>query len=118
MKEMNLSKTTVKIIDIFLEDPQAPRYGFELMKRIHRGAGTVYPILADLTSAGWLDRNREDAAALDRPPRIYYTLSAGAAAYLAARVIAMAGDSTAEHQAARAGIEPAPYRLGGGRSLP
>jgi PadR family transcriptional regulator PadR len=95
---MREAKATVKVLGVFLEDPGKPRYGYELMKLTRLGSGTLYPVLARLESAGWLTAGREDAHDLRRPPRTYYTVSAGAVEFFAARVTALAIDSTAEHE--------------------
>jgi len=61
------------------------RYGFDIMDATGIPDGTVYPALRRLEAAGLLDARWEDAeaaAALSRPPRKYYRLSAdGVVAY-------------------------------------
>jgi DNA-binding PadR family transcriptional regulator len=70
------------VIKVFLEDPQQPRYGFELMRRTGQPSGTLYPILAKLEHAGWLigDREHIDPHAEGRPPRRVYCITGAAVA--------------------------------------
>lgn len=61
------------------------RYGFDIMDATGIPDGTVYPALRRLEEAGLLEARWEDAgdaAALNRPPRKYYRLTAeGAGAH-------------------------------------
>lgn len=55
-------------------------YGLELCERAHLPSGTVYPILARLESAGWLQSRWEELPAgpefEGRPRRRYYRMTA------------------------------------------
>ena len=70
------------VIKVFLEDPQQPRYGFELMRRTGQPSGTLYPILAKLEQAGWLIGGKEDIDphVEGRPPRRNYLIVGAAIA--------------------------------------
>lgn len=70
------------VIKVFLEDPQQPRYGFDLMRRTRQPSGTLYPILARLERAGWLIGGREDIDphAEGRPRRRTYHITGAAVA--------------------------------------
>jgi PadR family transcriptional regulator, regulatory protein PadR len=60
-----------------LEDPAAERYGLELCDLVGLPSGTVYPILARLEQAGWVESRWEDPAlheAAGRPRRRFYRL--------------------------------------------
>jgi PadR family transcriptional regulator PadR len=75
-----------QVLNIFLEDPGRPRYGFELMKRTNMASGSLYPLLARLVADGWLTRSKEQVnpSAAGRPPRMHYRIIG--AAVPAARV--------------------------------
>lgn len=68
------------VLKIFLEDPDQPRYGFELMKLTGLASGSLYPMLARLEGAGWLTRGKEliDPRAEGRPARTNYTITGAA----------------------------------------
>ena len=68
------------VLKVFLENPDQPRYGFELMKLTGMASGSLYPMLVRLERAGWLTKGKEDIdpRAAGRPARTNYTI-AGAA---------------------------------------
>lgn len=70
------------VLRVFLDDPREPRYGYELMRLTRFPSGKMYPILARLEAAGWLDRSWEsiDPAVEGRPARRWYRLSEEGAA--------------------------------------
>lgn len=86
MQDLNITPKMARILKIFLEDPEQPRYGFELMKLTGIPSGSLYPMLARLEEAGWLIRGKEeiDPRAAGRPPRLNYTIT-GTAAVAAVR---------------------------------
>ena len=43
-----------RVLRAFLEDPAAPRYGYDLMKAAGLKSGTLYPMLGGLEDDGWL----------------------------------------------------------------
>ncbi|HET9894589.1 MAG TPA: PadR family transcriptional regulator [Streptosporangiaceae bacterium] len=69
-----------QVIKVFLEDPLAERYGFELMRATELPSGTLYPVLAKFERAGWLATGKEDIdpRAEGRPARRFYRISAAA----------------------------------------
>ncbi|MGJ6968073.1 PadR family transcriptional regulator [Streptosporangium sp. G11] len=85
MAEVRITTTVGKVLRIFLDDLDAPRYGFELMKLAGMPSGTLYPVLARLEAAGWIEGRREtiDPVVEARPARRFYLLTAHGA--LAAR---------------------------------
>jgi PadR family transcriptional regulator, regulatory protein PadR len=94
-----------RVLRVFLEDPAAPRYGYDLMKAARLPSGTLYPMLARLQDDGLVtsrwEAQREEAAG--RPPRKYYQLTAEGAR--AARLeLARASGTAASPRAVR----PAP----------
>ena len=62
---------------MFLDEPDAHRYGLELMNATGFPSGTLYPVLARLERAGWIRSQREsiDPVAEGRPARRYYQLT-------------------------------------------
>ena len=76
-------------------------WGFELSRETGLKAGTMYPILAWLQAAGWVEDRWEDPEAwrdTGRPPRRYYRLTT-------------TGRARAAHAtAATSGPLPAPWR--------
>jgi PadR family transcriptional regulator, regulatory protein PadR len=78
-----MTTAAARVLRVFLDDPAAPRYGFELMQHTRFPSGTLYPILARLERAGWITGQQEtaDASAEGRPVRrLYYLTSGGAQA--------------------------------------
>lgn len=68
------------ILKVFLEEPDRPRYGFELMRRTGQPSGSLYPLLAKLEQAGWLTGGKEDIdpRAEGRAPRRFYRITGAA----------------------------------------
>ena len=86
VQDLDITPKTARVLKVFLEDPSAPRYGFELMKLTGMASGSLYPMLARLEEAGWLTRGKEDIDphAEGRPARLHYTITG--AAVSAARI--------------------------------
>ncbi|MDT5038142.1 MAG: PadR family transcriptional regulator, regulatory protein PadR [Micromonosporaceae bacterium] len=75
---LTLTIPVVKILVAFLAEPDADRYGLDLMRQTGLASGTLYPILARLQNAGWVRAHWEDVdpSAAGRPPRRFYRLTA------------------------------------------
>ena len=58
MQDLDITPRVATVLKIFLEDPDQPRYGFELMKLTGMASGSLYPVLAKLESAGWLAKGK------------------------------------------------------------
>jgi len=64
-----------RVLGAFLADPEAPRYGYDLMRAARLPSGTLYPLLARL------EQRRLVASAWETPrqegerPRKYYRLT-------------------------------------------
>ena len=86
MQDLDITPKMARVLKVFLEDPDQPRYGFELMKLTGMASGSLYPMLAKLETAGWLSRGKEDIdpRAAGRPARTNYVITG--AAVSAARV--------------------------------
>lgn len=79
-QDLELTPKMADIIKVFLEDPQRPRYGFELMRLTGQPSGSLYPNLAKFEQAGWLTGGKEriDPRAAGRPPRRNYRITGAA----------------------------------------
>jgi DNA-binding PadR family transcriptional regulator len=86
MRDLDITPRMATVLKVFLEDPDHPRYGFELMKLTGMASGSLYPMLAKLQGAGWLTRGKEDIdpRATGRPARTNYRITG--AAVSAARI--------------------------------
>lgn len=88
MEELRVTALVARVVRVFLDDPAAAVYGFDLMQRTRLPSGTIYPILARLEGAGWITGQlepAEEASREGRPARRLYRLTAeGAAAGRAA----------------------------------
>lgn len=69
---------TLRVLSVMLETPAAEWYGLEISRRAALQTGTIYPILARLEAAGWLQSARENAdpQVMGRPRRRLYRLTA------------------------------------------
>lgn len=74
---IRVTAAVAKVLAAFLADADADRYGLELMRATGHASGTLYPILARLTDAGWVESHWEDIdpVAAGRPSRRYYRLT-------------------------------------------
>lgn len=76
--DFKLTEPVVRLLQAFLEDPDAPHFGAELMKKAHVSSGSLYPALRRFEKAGWVVAEDEniDPSEAGRPARRYYTLTA------------------------------------------
>lgn len=72
-----MTVATAQVLRAFLADASRARYGYDLMRETGFPSGKLYPILAKLTGAGWLAREREEIepAVAGRPARFMYRLT-------------------------------------------
>lgn len=72
-----MSTTKRKVLSALLERPTEPHYGYALMRATGVKSGSLYPILEQLQTAGWLTAEWEsiDEHVLGRPPRRLYRLT-------------------------------------------
>lgn len=77
MAEPRMSRQTLQVLSCMLDDPLTPWFGLELTRAAKLKSGTIYPILARLEHAGWLESRweAEDASSLGRPRRRLYRLT-------------------------------------------
>src|SRR6478752_336370 len=73
-----MTAPTRAVLEVFLSDPEVPRYGLEIGSHAILPSGTVHPILARLEGLGWLDSGWEDVdpTVVGRPRRRFYRLTA------------------------------------------
>ncbi|MBG0819858.1 helix-turn-helix transcriptional regulator [Planomonospora sp. ID91781] len=72
-----MTLATQAVLKVFLEDLSASRYGFDIAREAGLATGSLYPILARLEQAGWVESFWEDqeSTELGRPRRRYYRLT-------------------------------------------
>lgn len=75
---MKLTGPLERVLRVVLDDPAAPRYGYDLMMAARVPSGTLYPMLARLQDQGLVASHWEPPSgdAAGRPPRKYYLLTA------------------------------------------
>lgn len=77
MSDPRMSAETLRVLGAMLEDPVAWHYGLGLSNAAGIASGTIYPILARLEKAGWLESRWEEPGPGDesRPRRRLYKLT-------------------------------------------
>ncbi|MEV6490112.1 helix-turn-helix transcriptional regulator [Actinoplanes sp. NPDC051633] len=77
MEDVRITRAVAAVLYVFVEDVGAQRHGYELMRLTAFPSGKIYPILARLLAAGWLEATMEhiDPVKEARPPRRLYRLS-------------------------------------------
>lgn len=91
VQDLDITPKMATVLKVFLEDPDQPRYGFELMKLAGMASGSLYPMLARLERAGWLTRGKEDIdpRAAGRPARMHYRITGAAVGTVRVRLAAL-----------------------------
>jgi PadR family transcriptional regulator, regulatory protein PadR len=76
--ELNLTYETRRLLKVLLDAPTEEHYGLELAETAGLPIGSIYPILARLERAKWIEGAWEDIdpAREARRPRRYYRLTA------------------------------------------
>jgi PadR family transcriptional regulator PadR len=76
-EHVRVTVAVATVLRVFLNEVDEPRYGYELMRLTGYPSGKIYPILARLQAANWLDKQREniDPEVEGRPARYWYRLS-------------------------------------------
>jgi PadR family transcriptional regulator PadR len=64
-----------RVFRVFLDDPAALRYGYDLMKAAGLPSGTLYPLLARLQAGGLVASAWETPSHDGERPRRYYHLT-------------------------------------------
>jgi PadR family transcriptional regulator, regulatory protein PadR len=102
-----LTTQTLAVLEAMIEHPDVEWYGFDLSRRSGVGPGTLYPMLARLFAAGWLERRweRVDPSLVGRPRRRFYSLS-GAGELAARSAVGARGSGLSPHAAGH--LKPRP----------
>ena len=72
---MKMTVPLQRVLRAFLDDPAAPRYGYELMKAASLQSGTLYPLLARLEHQKLVASAWETPQQEGQRPRKYYRLT-------------------------------------------
>ncbi|HEV3292880.1 MAG TPA: helix-turn-helix transcriptional regulator [Streptosporangiaceae bacterium] len=72
---MRMTAPLERVFRVFLEDPAALRYGYDLMKAAGLPSGTLYPLLARLQARGLVVSAWETPHQDGERPRRYYQLT-------------------------------------------
>jgi len=65
----------LKVLNAMLEAPDQDLHGFKIIKLTGLKSGTLYPLLARLENAGWVESDWEKQVEPGRPRRRYYRLT-------------------------------------------
>jgi PadR family transcriptional regulator, regulatory protein PadR len=76
---MKMTAPLERVLRAFLEDPAAPRYGYDLMKAAGLTSGTLYPLLGRLEDEKLVTSAWETPQHDGQRPRKYYRLTADGA---------------------------------------
>ncbi len=76
-RDVRMSLQTLRVLEVFLDDPGEDRSGADVHQRCGIASGTLYPILLRLEAAGWFTSRWEsiDPASAGRPRRRLYRLT-------------------------------------------
>ena len=79
--EPRMSMQTLRVLKVLLDEPLAEHFGLEISRKAGLPTGSIYPILARLEQAGWLESAWEDIdpVVAGRRRRRYYKLSSDGA---------------------------------------
>ena len=89
-----MTMQTLRVLKVLLDEPLAEHFGLEISRKAELPTGSIYPILARLEQAGWLQSAWEDIdpVVAGRRRRRYYRLS-GEGAEQARRAVRAAQQS-------------------------
>jgi PadR family transcriptional regulator, regulatory protein PadR len=72
--KVRLSPQTLKVLEVFLEEPREWKYGYDISRITGLKSGSLYPILMRLAKRGLLETEWETNEA-GKPPRHMYRLT-------------------------------------------
>jgi PadR family transcriptional regulator, regulatory protein PadR len=78
MAQPKMTLQVLRVLQVLVDAGEAERYGLELCDETELPSGTIYPIVARLERAGWLESRWEAPglhAVRKTPPRRYYRLT-------------------------------------------
>jgi PadR family transcriptional regulator, regulatory protein PadR len=75
--EIRLTSPTLRVLKLLMEKPLEGRSGAEVSRALDIASGTLYPLLARLEAAGWVNSKWESVSPKEagRPRRRFYTLT-------------------------------------------
>ena len=78
MADLRFCTATARLVRVFLVAPTTPRFGYELMTAAELTSSELYPLLAKLERARWIEGRWEptDPLSVRKNPRRYYRLTA------------------------------------------
>lgn len=81
MSRHSPTAASIKVLQIFLDEPTGDHYGYDLMRATHLKSGSLYPILKRLLRDGYLTVHDEpiDPRIAGRPARRVYRLTSDGA---------------------------------------
>jgi PadR family transcriptional regulator PadR len=103
-RQPKATRTTLKVLEAFLERPLEERHGFDLLAPTQIKSGTLYPILIRFERIGWLSSRWEDTERPGPRRRLYRLTAEGEPA---ARRFVAAAKTPTRHVSGRLG-SPAP----------
>jgi PadR family transcriptional regulator PadR len=79
--EPRMTMQTLRVLKVLLDEPLVEHFGLEISRKAGLPTGSIYPILARLEQAGWLESAWEDIdpVVAGRRRRRYYKLSSDGA---------------------------------------
>jgi PadR family transcriptional regulator PadR len=113
LRIVKLTAPLERVLRAFLDEPTAPRYGYDLMKAAGLQSGTLYPLLARLEQQKLVTSAWETPQQEGQRPRKYYQLTG--AGIEAARLELARSEVTRSSRPRRAAGQPgrlAPGSLG------
>jgi PadR family transcriptional regulator PadR len=75
MDGLRLTTPLLKLLRMFIADPTASYWSFEIMTAMGLASGTVYPLLARLEGMRWLESGWDEEQETSGPRRRYYRLT-------------------------------------------
>ena len=72
MSDFRISEQLVRVLDVLLDDPTSEHYGLAVANAAGLRSGTLYPIMARLEKAGWLESRWETDDTARGPRRRLY----------------------------------------------
>lgn len=77
LDDVRMTTNVARVLRALLAEPTGEHYGYDLMRETGLKSGNLYPILARLEAARWIEGHREaiDSSNVKRPARRYYTFT-------------------------------------------
>ena len=77
LEGVRMTTNLARVLRVLVAEPTGEHYGYDLMRETGLRSGNLYPILARLEAARWIEGHREsiDASNAKRPARRYYTFT-------------------------------------------